>query len=266
MRNGWEYTPRVRGTVLRFNAPPRTGIEFPEPLWPHCNIKWRSLYVTGQGLSGERPTEEGRFSYSSNAGPVLQRDVDPGELQFHFKFSRKTSLLGPSRAVLYISTSTWGDFDLYVQLRKADPSGKLLQNVNIPMTDLRVTSPDDVPLISPLKYLGPSGILRASNREISEKMSKPHWNTLSHKQRLPVNSKGPIRLEIDIWPTGIEFDTGEQLVLKVSGHFMGPAEFLHLQGTFPVTNEGEHTLWWGAEHASYIEVPLLATDPSDHVP
>lgn len=87
-------------------------------------------------------------------------------------------------------------------------------------------------------------------------MSKPHWQTLSHKQILPVSSADPVRVEIEIWPTGIQFEAGEQLVLKVSGHFMGPAEFVSLQGTFPVTNRGQHTLWWGLRHESYVEVPI----------
>lgn len=66
-----------------------------------------------------------------------------------------------------------------------------------------------------------------------------------------------MRLEIEIWPTGMLFEPGEQLVVKISGHFMGPAEFEILQGTFPVRNEGQHTISWGGATASYIEIPTV---------
>lgn len=257
IENGWEATPRIRGALLTFNGPAQTGIEFSEPFWNYEKNPRKRLYVNGnKTLSEQSPSTKGSLTYDADAAPVAQLDADPGELQFSFKFDKETSLIGPSRAVLYLSTSTKGDFDVYVQLRKADGSGRLLQNLNIPFDDLNVSSVDDIPLISPTKYLGPSGILRASNREIDEELSKPHWKTLSHKQISPVSSGDPVRVEIEIWPTGIQFEAGEQLVLKVSGHFMGPAEFVSLHGTFPVANRGQHTLWWGSGYESYVEVPI----------
>lgn len=96
-----------------------------------------------------------------------------------------------------------------------------------------------------MKYFGPRDILRASYREVAEELSKPHWKTLSHRKRLAVKVGEAMRLEIEIWPTGMLFEPGEQLVVKISGQFMGPTEFETLQGTFPVRNEGQHTISWG---------------------
>ncbi|KUL84934.1 hypothetical protein ZTR_07835 [Talaromyces verruculosus] len=199
IENRWEATPRIRGALLNFNGPAQTGIEFSEPFWIYEKNPRKRLYVNWNNtLSKQSPPTKGSLTYDADTAPVAQLDADPEELKFSFKLDRRTSLIGPLRAVLYLSTSTKGDFDVYVQLKKADSSGRLLQNLNIPSEDLNVSSVDDVPLISRTKYVGPSGILRASNREIDEEKSKPHWKTLSHKQVLPVLSEDLVRVEIEI--------------------------------------------------------------------
>lgn len=120
IENGWEATPRIRGALLTFNGPAQTGIEFSEPFWNYEKNPRKRLYVNGnKTLSEQSPSTKGSLTYDADAAPVAQLDADPGELQFSFKFDKETSLIGPSRAVLYLSTSTKGDFDVYVQLRKA---------------------------------------------------------------------------------------------------------------------------------------------------
>lgn len=145
-----------------FNGPAQTGIEFSEPFWNYEKNPRKRPYVNGNNtLSKQSPSTKGSLTYDADTAPVAQLGADPEELKFSIKFDRRTSLMGPSRAVLYLSTSTKRNFDVCVQLRKADGSGRLLQNLNIPFEDLNVSSVDDVPLISPTKYLGPSGILQA---------------------------------------------------------------------------------------------------------
>ena len=60
-----------------------------------------------------------------------------------------------------------------------------------------------------------------------------------------------MRLEIEIWSTRIVFETGEKLVLKVSGHSIAPVNF----EAFPVCNEGSHVVYYENQRTSYIEVP-----------
>lgn len=68
-----------------------------------------------------------------------------------------------------------------------------------------------------------------------------------------------IKLEIEIWSTGMVLEAGEKLVLKVSGHFMAAVKIEALQGTFSVCNEGSHVVYYGVELASYVEVPVAQT-------
>lgn len=256
--NDWESTPRVRATVLPFNQPALTDIPFEEPFWPHRQTEIKRLFLNSESrLTESQPQEPGQSVYQADFAPIWQRDNDAGEIQFSFIFPQRTTILGPSRAVIYVQTKSGPDMDVYVHLRKADRTGKPLQHVNIPLNDLGVASAEDLPLTNPMKYFGPHGILRASYRDVAEELSKPHWKTLSHRKQLPVKVGEPMRLEIEIWPTGMLFEPGEQLVMKISGHFMAPVEFEALQGTFPVRNEGEHSVSWGGACASYLEIPTV---------
>lgn len=99
---------------------------------------------------------------------------DIEEVSFQYTFTQPTYVVGCARAVLYMSCQDHGDMDVFVQLRKADEEGRLLENINIPLEDSQVDS-SDVEKVNPLIYLGPSGVLRASYRDIDWKLSKPYW-------------------------------------------------------------------------------------------
>lgn len=198
------------------------------------------------------------LSYQADV-PAKQADSDAGELLFKYTFPRKTLLAGPSKLVVHMSAETQNDLDVYAQLRKADASGKILQNLNMPLADLGVASESDVPLTNTLKYLGPTGQLRASMRTVAPDLSTPYWQTLAHDraQVQPVPRGEVVRLEVYIWPTGIVFEAGESLVLKIAGHDMALAEFEHLQGAFRVVNEGRHFVHFGEGREDYLELYVL---------
>jgi hypothetical protein len=114
--------------------------------------------------------------------------------------------------------------DVFVQLRKADKEGNMLQNVNIPLHDLKMNTAE-VENINPLKYLSPTGALRASHRAIDQSLSTPSWPEQDYNFRNPVTRGEVVTLDIGIRQTGIVFDAGERLILKVSGPKMTLAEF-----------------------------------------
>ncbi|GKZ34715.1 hypothetical protein AbraIFM66950_005070 [Aspergillus brasiliensis] len=241
--NDWVKTPRVRVTVLPFNQPALTGIPFREPFWPHRETITKRLFLSPGGCLTERqPLVLGKSTYQADASPIWQRDNDPGEISFSFTFLEQTIILGPSRAALYVVPEHSGDMDVYVHLRKADRAGNYLQHVNIPLADLGVASAGEVPLTNAMKYFGPHGALRASYRDVADELSTPYWRTLSHRKLQPVKAGEETWLEIDIWPTGMLFEPGEKLIMKISGQFMAPAEFEALHGRFPGCNRDVPTV------------------------
>ncbi|KAL3477027.1 Alpha/Beta hydrolase protein [Aspergillus californicus] len=247
--NGWENTPRVRLATLRFN---QIFADWPIPNTNYCQL---SLSTTGR-LEESSPVEPGVLSYQSDT-PALQVDNDPEELHFEYSFARQTRLIGYSKAVLYMSCDDFDDMDVFVQLRKASADGTLLQNINIPLQDLQITA-EQVETVNSLKYLGPTGVLRASHRAIvPEKSTVPTWPFHPHDREERVPAGTVVKLEIGLWPTGILFEPGEKLILKVAGHQMTLAEFEPLRGQFQTNNHGRHQVHMGAKYPSHIVIPLV---------
>jgi predicted acyl esterase len=183
-------------------------------------------------------------------------DKDTEEISFEYTFSQKACILGSSRAVLFVSCNDSDDMDVFVQLRKADSDGRLLQHINIPLQDLMIDAKDVEP-INPLKYLGPPGCLRASHAAIDETISTSSFPEHDYSSRTPVPNGKIINLNIGIWQTGIAFDAGEKLILKVSGHNMTLAEFPPLRGQSFNKNVGQHHIHFGGANQSKLIVPLV---------
>jgi uncharacterized protein len=149
--------------------------------------------------------------------------------------------------------------DVFMQLRKADTNGQILQNINIPLKDLQMKA-EDVVTINPTKYLGPTGILRASHRKIDEERSKPHWALHSHLEEEKVPKGEVVESSLGIWPSGIVFEWGERLVLKVYGYHVCLAEFEHVRGKFGANNKGAHQVHVGGRYGSRVVVPFVEVD------
>ncbi|KAE8422997.1 alpha/beta-hydrolase [Aspergillus pseudocaelatus] len=254
IQNGWEDVPRVRVSLLQFNKDPIINVPFED--WPVPSTEYKRFFLSDNGsLSAVAPHQEDSVSYQSDV-KSLQMGSDIEELSFKYTFSQPTYVVGCARAVLYMSCQDHDDMDVFVQLRKADKEGHLLENINIPLKDLQVDS-CDVEKVNPLIYLGPSGVLRASYRGIDWKLSKPYWPEHCYDHRTPVPRGKIVKMDIGIWQTGIAFDVGEKLILKVSGHNMTIAEFPHLRGALPTYNVGRHHIHFGSSNQSHLLLPLV---------
>ncbi|KAH8812582.1 Alpha/Beta hydrolase protein [Xylogone sp. PMI_703] len=255
--NGWEKTPSVRVSMLQFNKDPIPNQVFPD--WPVPNTKYTTFYLDSSNtLSEAKPESESTLSYQSDA-PALQVDADGEELKFSYTFTKKSYLVGYPKAILSMSTPDHNDLDVFVQLRKASPTGEILRNCNIPLKDLGVSSAEEVTPVNTNFYLGPNGVLRASRRAIDEERSKPYWALHKHtKETEALVSPGEVvEMDIGMWPSAIVFEPGEKLVLKVAGHSMVLAEFEPLRGRFVTGNKGRHTLHMGGRFESRVVIPLV---------
>ena len=189
--------------------------------------------------------------------PAQQTGNDTEELQFTYEFTEAAFVIGYPSATLYVSCAEHDDMDVYVQLRKQDRGGRLVEHLNIPPSALGMTEVE-VPNINPLKYLGPQGILRASHRGLDPELSKPDHLVLAHRKIQKVSPGTVTKLEIPIWPCGIAFEAGERLVLKVSGHDMRLAEFTALAGAFKSGNKGSHVVYCGQDgYHSQLSIPVV---------
>ncbi|KAK0761625.1 hypothetical protein N5P37_006578 [Trichoderma harzianum] len=239
-------------TIGSFREPEYNHIftDFPVP-----STEYRIYYLSQDGTLTWSPDQMSTtLSYQSDV-TALQMDSDSEELSFDCTLPTDSYLVGYSKAVLYMSCPDHDDLDVFVQIRKADSTGEVLQNINIPLQELGVDA-EEVALINTNVYVGPLGILRASRRKIDMDRSKPHWALHSHNEDEKISPGTIVKLEIGIWPSGIKFEKGEKLVFKVSGHDMRLAEFEPLRGKFTTSNKGLILCTWVQTILAMSRFPL----------
>ncbi|GIZ45817.1 hypothetical protein CKM354_000896800 [Cercospora kikuchii] len=260
--NGWEKTPRIRQSMLGHNRP--SVVNRPATEYPPSDFRYETLYLdaaTGT-LTGAQVSEE------ANSGYQADSSTDEGCFFTH-TFHEYTELCGISKVKLFMSTDDHNDMDVYVVLRKLDKHGTALWHQNIPMKDLPPgTNPSDIPNENVWRYIGPSGRLRASHREIIQEglpnLSTSEYNDLmgpayvyhphTSEQKL---AKGEIvELEISLWPGGIVFDAGESMGLEVKGRHPILPEFEGLEKKIVNFNVGRHKLHTGGKFDSQLLVSL----------
>lgn len=169
-QNGWENTPRVRTTILRFNKDPLYNIT--EADYPIPRTEYRKMYFQNDSRLGfENPSSLARVLYNSEK----YQDC----AAFTYTFPMQTRLAGIPKAVLYMSCPDFHDMDVYVLLRKLDAQGNALLSLNIPWSSVAEhgVTPDTLDKVSRhdmtnfMFHVGSLGILRASRRAIDDSKS-----------------------------------------------------------------------------------------------
>lgn len=145
--------------------------------------------------------------------------------------------------------------DIACQIRKVDPTGRPLKQLNYPVP----VPIDQVEDFNTAKTLGPQGFLRASHA-ITLDPSRSRGNDLfyKHDRRQPVPKGEIVKLEIPLWPIGMVFAAGEGIMLRVSGHDMClPETGLCILTEPEDQNVGKHVIHTGGEYGSYLSVPTI---------
>jgi predicted acyl esterase len=82
------------------------------------------------------------------------------------------------------------------------------------------------------------------------------WNTLSLEHEKKIKPGEVARLRVQLWPTGIVYEAGEQLVLEVNGRQMGLPTLPELPEPTSA-NKGNHVLDIGGLHEAYLEFSTI---------
>lgn len=254
--NGWEETPKVRMTVLRFgNQSPIYPVILDD--YPVPDTDYRKLYLNSDNQLVKSPSAHGSFvSYNSEGG---LKDF----VSFKHTFPEKTRLVGLPKAVIYASCDDFDDLTLYVLLRKLDSEGKPMFNLNIPWHRAPVDRIEDIEekdKAAVILYMGPLGILRASHRAIDESKSlHPQYPFHPHDREEKVPPGSVVKMEIGIWAMGIEYEAGESISMQISGNFPLIAEYRDGSEAPPleVKNKGTHKIHFGGEYPSHLILPFV---------
>jgi predicted acyl esterase len=180
--------------------------------YPIPRTEYKKLFLSGDGRLHHSYVQDYKtLSYQADS------DASSDEITFVHKFAKPTQLAGYSKVRLYMSCKEHNDMDVFVMIKKIDRHGKPLVQLNCPMSAIPVDSLDDVPDLNPLKYLGASGILRASRRHYLHSPTSEEYNPYHTHDRDEFVKPGYIvRLDIGIWPMGMAFEEGEGIMLVIA--------------------------------------------------
>ena len=208
--NEWDQVPRVRMTALQFGEQdPIQNIVVDN--FPLSRTDYRKFFLANdQTLQNSCPSSAGISSYDSRGNePVV----------FSFRFEEKTRLMGIPKTIVYMSCDDHNDMDVYVLIRKLDSSGNTMLSLNIPWHSVPFDRVEDVPadkLSDLLLYQGPTGMLRASHREIDPKKSiHPNYPFHPHTSEEKIEPGTVVKLEIGMWPMGIDYEAGQGLQVQL---------------------------------------------------
>ncbi|EMD85394.1 hypothetical protein COCC4DRAFT_153175 [Bipolaris maydis ATCC 48331] len=244
--NGWEGTVPVRLALLTYTGSPIVDRPFLDLPWHLPSADRDVLHLTHfGGMSKSKPSSPERLSYNSESSE---------KLEFTHTFTSRVALVGPSTLVIDVSSPNQDDLDIYTHIFKASADGTMLTHLNVPVPD---SVPQDIVAKATenriFKYWGPNGMLRASHRHVSRQKSGKTWNTLSHEKVQKVQPGTIVRLEIQLWPTGIIFEAGENLVLKISGEEIGVPALPQLPKTTGI-NKGNHVVHVGGDFEARLDI------------
>ena len=222
-----------------------------ESAYPIPRTKYTKLHLTPKKTLQDTASQDSAIhSYDSTNGDMAT---------FDYIFPETTTLAGFSKLRIFVSCKEHNDLDIYVMLRKLSLDGELMEQSNVPLHELNVKSVKEVYNVNPTKYLGPTGVLRASHREIDLEQSTEYWPVHPHLKADYVEPGKIVEMNIGIWPMGIVYEKGEGLRLQISGKTMVLPEWdnPHVKNMEPNFNVGFHNIHLGGEHQSYLLVPKL---------
>ncbi|KAH8691270.1 hydrolase CocE/NonD family protein [Talaromyces proteolyticus] len=258
--NGWEFTPRVRLSVL--NPGHQNIINRPEVNFPLARQISHQLYLDGATCSMQTTPPKHKA--------LVEFDSVQGQAQFSYTFPQMTELTGYFKLKLFVQAVGNDDLDIFVKFRKTDKNGIPLETrcidasylqddpigVKIQLEELRRRGDKKVDV-----YFseGSTGRLRVSHRELDAMRSTPHQPHYTHLHPQPLKEGEVVPVEIEMWPHGMIWEAGEQIQLIIAGHNLRP-EIAWLTPTVKTCNKGTMVIHTGPEFNSYLLVPLVPSE------
>lgn len=234
--NDWEQTPRVRISVMDPGDEGESKINTPYEAWPVADTEYRKLYLDGEShaLSAKSPKAARQVSY----------DAEHGQTSFSLEFKEDTQLVGHGLARLYMEADGADDMDIFVLIEKLDRDGTAL----VPSELAAMYFPKPPP--------GIPGRLRASMRKLDEAASTDYLPVYAMDTPQKLKAGQVVALDIALMPSAMRWHAGQTLKLTIAGS--------DIKGSglpLPTLNKGMHIVHTGADHASYIQVPVVAFTP-----
>jgi len=248
-KNGWDRQPRV---TLQVRHPGEKFVQRHEKEWPLKRTKWTKFHLDPTARSLVRVP-------AKSTGSITYDGLGEGVTFMSAPLDKATEITGPSALKLWVSSATV-DADIFAVLRVFDPRGKevVFQGALDPHTPIA------------------QGWLRASNRKLDRKLSRPYRPYHTHDRKQPLKPGQVYELDIEIWPTCIVVPKGYRFALTIRGkdyEWEGEATTLSnmknpMRGCGPFVHDdesdrppavfgGKVTLHVGPKRPAHVLLPLI---------
>ncbi len=269
VKNDWEQTPHVRLSVL--DPGHEDVINRVEKEFPLARTEYKKLFLTGSNTLSFKPQRKSTtLDYDSETEEAYEK--------FTITFDKDTELTGYMNLHLFVEAEGSDDMELHVTVEKLDENGNQIPD--------RMTG-------QPIQS---EGYLRVSQRALDKKKSTPSEPVLLNDREELLTAGEVAEVNIGIWPMGMIYHKGEQLLLTVSaykppqvesippfgaakisvpkvGYTYNPNEAVEMktiggnasQITFPdlavtapkTRNAGRHIIHVGGKYNSFLLVPVV---------
>ncbi len=248
-KNGWDKQPPVALQVRHIDR----FVARSENEWPLKRTKWTKYFLDPATGALDPTAAKKKATIKFNA-------MGDGVTFLTPPLAHETEITGPSALKLFVSSST-GDADIFAVLRVFSPDLKevVFQGAIDPHTPIG------------------QGWLRASNRALDKKLSRPYRPYHTHAKKQPLKRGEVVDLDIEIWPTSIVVPAGYRIALSIRGRdyvYPGPSggrlsnfkneltgcgPFLHDDGRDrpPQVFSGETGLHFGGKSRPYLLLPVI---------
>ena len=248
-KNGWDRQPRV---TLQVRHPGEKFVQRHEKEWPLKRTKWTKFYLDPTARSLVRVP-------AKSTGSITYDGLGEGVTFMSAPLDKTTEITGPSALKLWVSSAT-ADADIFAVLRVFDPRGKevVFQGALDPHTPIA------------------QGWLRASNRKLDPKLSRPYRPYHTHDRKQPLKPGLAVELDVEIWPTCIVVPKGYRVALTIRGRdyeWEGEATTLSnmknpMRGCGPFVHDdesdrppavfgGKVTLHMGPKRPAHLLLPVI---------
>jgi len=232
IRNGWEFTPRVRIDVM-------DGYEFdyavrrPEEKFPLERTQYRKLYL-------DAATRTAALDQPFANKAEVSYDPKTEVTYFDYKFTEETEITGYMKLRLWVECRGNDDMDMFIWIKKLGLNGEYVP----------VKCMDGF-------YRGAWGYMRASRRELDEKLSTDFQPVQAHKSEKKLKPGEVVPVDIEIWPHSRVWHKGESLRVEVGGRFIRTDWYEDAKIGFDSIEEGTHVIHTGGEYDSYLQIPIV---------
>ena len=248
-KNGWDRQPRV---TLQVRHPGEKFVQRHEKEWPLKRTKWTKFYLDPTARSIVRVP-------AKSTGSITYDGLGEGVTFMSAPLDKAAEITGPSALKLWVSSATV-DADIFAVLRVFDPRGKevVFQGALDPHTPIA------------------QGWLRASNRKLDPKLSRPYRPYHTHDRKQPLKPGQVYELDVEIWPTCIVVPKGYRVALTIRGRdyewegeattlsnmknpMRGCGPFVHDDETDrpPAVFGGKVTLHMGPKRPAHVLLPVI---------